>query len=251
MKALQKLLIVMVMTLFLYAPLNAQGIGAAITDTAFIRKNITDNLMEIRMLEIGREKGDKDLKKLAGQMLGDHFQILEDLKRTGRKKDMDNINVTTDGTTVGNNVAPSGTPDTITAPVNGIATKAPVTASTAGNATATTAGTGTMDNSGSRVATSVAPASGATTASPATSISATNNNGVPMHSMHDFDNLTGTAFATKWTAQMLAMHKAKLSELQAASQRIKDAELLEVINKAIPKIRSHVDMLSGGRAGSR
>lgn len=57
---------------------------AATTDTGFVRKNIMDNMMEIRLSEIGRDASTSDsVKALATQMITDHTQILDDLTTIG------------------------------------------------------------------------------------------------------------------------------------------------------------------------
>lgn len=62
---------------------HGAGMGmsmAAMTDTGFVRKNLMDNMMEIRLSEIGRDQGTSDeLKRLADQIITDHTQILTDL----------------------------------------------------------------------------------------------------------------------------------------------------------------------------
>jgi hypothetical protein len=49
------------------------------------------------------------------------------------------------------------------------------------------------------------------------------------------------------------MHEAKLTELQSAATTLTDAELKSSVNRAIPIIRMHRDMLSkmntGGTSG--
>jgi len=72
-----------------------------------------------------------------------------------------------------------------------------------------------------------------------------------MHDMsgHDADfqalqNATGSEFNTTFVSKMLAMHEAKLAELQSASATVTDPALQSSINKAIPKIKMHRDMLS-------
>jgi len=57
-------------------------------------------------------------------------------------------------------------------------------------------------------------------------------------------NASGPEFDRMWVSQMLSMHETKLAELTTASRTVKDPELKAAIAKAIPKVRSHRDMLS-------
>jgi putative membrane protein len=62
-------------------------ITSAMSDTGFISKNIMDNMMEVQMSKVGRDKGtDAQVKKLAGQMVTDHTQMLNELKTIAPKK---------------------------------------------------------------------------------------------------------------------------------------------------------------------
>jgi predicted outer membrane protein len=55
---------------------------AVMTDTGFITKNIMDNIMEIQLSKLGRDKGTSPLvKKAAAQMITDHMAILTDLRK--------------------------------------------------------------------------------------------------------------------------------------------------------------------------
>lgn len=65
-----------------------------------------------------------------------------------------------------------------------------------------------------------------------------------MAAMQSLQNATGTEFNTQFVSQMLAMHEAKLAELQAAATALTDPDLKLLVTKAIPKIRMHRDMLS-------
>jgi putative membrane protein len=68
---------------------SGQGndISATMSDTGFIGKNIMDNLMEVQMSKVGRDKGtDAQVKKIASQMITDHTQMLNDLKAIAPKK---------------------------------------------------------------------------------------------------------------------------------------------------------------------
>lgn len=59
---------------------------ATMTDTGFINKNIEDNIMEIQMAKLGRDKvTSAAAKKVAGQMITDHTAILNDLRKLAVK----------------------------------------------------------------------------------------------------------------------------------------------------------------------
>ncbi len=63
---------------------------ATMTDTGFINKNIMDNMMEIRLSKLGRDKATSSaVKKAATVMITDHTAILNDLKRLAGKKQAD------------------------------------------------------------------------------------------------------------------------------------------------------------------
>lgn len=67
--------------------------------------------------------------------------------------------------------------------------------------------------------------------------------GQDMATMRALQNASGEAFNTMFVSQMLAMHEAKLAELQTAAVTLLDPELKLLVTKAIPKIRMHRDML--------
>lgn len=87
---------------FLTAPavLNAQGTSAStgntnqtettvMSDTAFISKNIMDNETEIQLARLGTQKSfDPQIKNLSQQMVSDHTEILNDLRKVARQKNM-------------------------------------------------------------------------------------------------------------------------------------------------------------------
>jgi putative membrane protein len=57
------------------------AVNAAMSDTGLIRKNITDNMMEIQLSKVGRDKATSQaLKKVAQQMVTEHTQMLTELK---------------------------------------------------------------------------------------------------------------------------------------------------------------------------
>jgi predicted outer membrane protein len=61
---------------------------------------------------------------------------------------------------------------------------------------------------------------------------------------------SGTEFDRMWVSQMLTMHNAKLTELEAASIVITNPELKAAVTTALPKIRMHRDMLSKLNTGN-
>lgn len=78
-------------------PLNAQTIGDTLkasaiiptTDTAFISKNIMDNMMEIQLSTLGvKNSSTPAIKKVSATMIKDHTMILASLKAAARKKGM-------------------------------------------------------------------------------------------------------------------------------------------------------------------
>ena len=59
---------------------------AVLTDTGFISKNIIDNMMEIQAAEVGRSKGNVQVKKVADLIIKDHTAMLNALQGLARKK---------------------------------------------------------------------------------------------------------------------------------------------------------------------
>jgi putative membrane protein len=56
-------------------------------DTGFVSKNIMDNMMEVQLAKMGRDKGtNKQLTKIANQIITDHTQMLNELKTVAAKK---------------------------------------------------------------------------------------------------------------------------------------------------------------------
>ncbi len=63
-------------------PLKPNDNNAVLTDTGFINKNIADNMMEIQLSKIARDKGTgTEIKRIADQMIKDHTELLNDLKK--------------------------------------------------------------------------------------------------------------------------------------------------------------------------
>jgi putative membrane protein len=68
-------------------PGPANDASVVISDNDFISKNINDNMMEVKLSELGRDKGtDARVKKAATQMIADHTQMLNDLKVLAARK---------------------------------------------------------------------------------------------------------------------------------------------------------------------
>ena len=146
--------------------------NAMMTDTGFISKNIMDNMTEIEMSKMGRDRGKSaQIKKVANQLITDHTQILNDLKSLASKKQVS---------------VPSG----------------------------------------NRI-------SGDTSM------------------MASMRSATGADFENSWAGQMLTMHQAKVAELQNALNQTQDADIKAAINKALPKIQAHTEMLSKLAGGNQ
>lgn len=66
--------------------------SAVMSDTTFIRKNIMDNAVEIQLSQLGRQKStNPQIKSMAEQMIADHTQILNELKKVARQENMTGI----------------------------------------------------------------------------------------------------------------------------------------------------------------
>ena len=77
---------------------KAQETKVAIIDTAFISKNIMENVVEISLAQLGEQKSvDPEIKKAANQIIADQNQVLSDLKKIGRKKNMVEANENNNG----------------------------------------------------------------------------------------------------------------------------------------------------------
>jgi len=68
--------------------------------------------------------------------------------------------------------------------------------------------------------------------------------------MQALQNASGAEFNRLFVSQMLSMHEAKLAELQSASTQITDPQIKMAVNKAIPIIRMHRDMLQKMSTGT-
>jgi len=242
MKTSQVLAISVGLLLSGYTSLAQGNMSNRTSDTAFVRKNIADNITEIQMSEQGRDKGTASVKKMARQMISDHSVMLADLRKVASKMGLKDV-FADPGT--GNNVAPPATPDTTTeANGTGISGSKPPTSATGSATTSTTtassATTGTMSTGNSDGANGSSGSSNAGSGVGTSTAMGTTGSGMNMPGMQ---NLSDKEFSKKWSDDMLRMHQAKLRELTAASKQITNPELLAVVNKAIPKVRMHVEML--------
>jgi putative membrane protein len=71
---------------------------------------------------------------------------------------------------------------------------------------------------------------------------ATNTAG--MAAMPSMPETKGKEFDQAWASQMLTMHDAKINELQNVLTQTEDADIKALINKALPKVKVHRDMLA-------
>jgi predicted outer membrane protein len=133
---------------------------SVLSDTAFLNKNIMDNMMEIRLSKLGQEKGTTpEVKKVAALMITDHTALLHELEK--------------------------------------------LASANQGNAKA--------DHKEMAMTKANFP--------------------------------EGKDFDAAWAGQMLAMHEAKIAELESFLGLTKNAALKSAVIKAIPKIKTHRDML--------
>ena len=81
-----------------------QNANVVLSDTGFINKNIADNIMEVQLSKLGRDKGSgAQIKKIASLMLSDHTAILNELRRLATAK----IGGSTEGHMPGMSTAPA------------------------------------------------------------------------------------------------------------------------------------------------
>ncbi len=65
---------------------NSAGV---MSDSGFLIKSVTDNLMEIELSKLAKAKAtDKQVKNIANQMITDHTQMLNDVKALAGKKNI-------------------------------------------------------------------------------------------------------------------------------------------------------------------
>ncbi len=65
-----------------------------------------------------------------------------------------------------------------------------------------------------------------------------------MSGMPSMPETKGKEFDQAWANQMLTQHDAKISELQNVLTQTEDADIKALINKALPKVKMHRDLLS-------
>lgn len=213
--------LVLAITMGMSTACFSQQANTAMSDSAFIVKNVNDNKMEMQLSQLGSDKGDAPVRKIARQMLFDHGKMLTDLGDVAKIKNIKGVDI--DGSSTANDYAPTGVDNTPT----------PST-STATTDSATATGSGTTGANGM---------AGASNTSQGMAMPA-------MPSVTDLTNATGAEFSRMWIQHMAMMHKAKLAELQAASKTITDPDLLAAINKAIPKVQAHLDALTKANPGA-
>lgn len=228
--SLPKLLAGMVVLLICHSSVVAQnnnsqrrnttkGATQGTVDTAFVRRQIHSNMMEIRLSELALNKASsQQVRSLAQQMVTDHTQILNDLKKIAGANNMgdmtgagmDNVKGMIGGDSMKNRGRDTGMNmgDRDTGMNMG-------GRDTGMNMGGRDTGMGHhMDHTG-------------------------------MHGMAGLHNATGKAFDSLWVSQMLAMHETKVNELTSAAGTITNRELKTVVNRALPKIRQHRDRLRG------
>lgn len=109
-KSLPGVYIMTVSAIFICPTSNAQSpvsrsnttstASANTTDTTFIAKNIRDNILGIELSQLGISRGiNPVIKQAAQQMVADHSQMLDDLRRMGTKNNMPGITGNSTGTT--------------------------------------------------------------------------------------------------------------------------------------------------------
>ncbi len=69
-------------------------------------------------------------------------------------------------------------------------------------------------------------------------------NTADMAGMQSMPETKGKEFDQAWTSQMLMQHDAKINELQNVLTQTDDADIKALINKALPKVKMHRDMLA-------
>jgi predicted outer membrane protein len=208
-------------------------------DAQFIAKSIRDNRMEIEMAQMALDKSqNENVKMIAEMLVKDHSKMLRDLTALDKS-----------GANEGNYDARTGSD-----------TSASLGADTSTGVTDADTATAGSDNSAVG-ADGRSPAGDTGTASNQLDIagtkttkdldSASNDSaGVNANANASNDtrnmlaNASGNEFDQVWIDQMLTKHKIKLGELQSAKNSVQDARLKQIINTAIPSVRSHRDMLS-------
>ena len=227
-------------------------------DAAFIRKNVRDNLNEIRMAELAISKDvDQDVKNVAILIRDDHNKMLNDLANYAKEANITEViepemNISTDTTGHGN--ASSAGKGVLTRNRRDDAQSVDESRNTrkknkatqqadAGKPSGDKRGTG-FDHSRAKQATGDtgrAGGAGVTMEDVAKADS--------LHSQH-MDRLqqaSGTQFKQEWVSHMITMHEKKLGELQSAAQSLSDTEVKRQANAAIPKIKAHLEALQNLR----
>jgi predicted outer membrane protein len=206
-------------------------------DAQFIAKSIRDNRMEIEMAQMALDKSqNENVKMLAEMLVKDHSKMLRDLTALDKAgADEGNFDARTgsDSSALLGADTSTGTTgdDTATAGSDNSAVGAD------GRSPAGDTGTASnqLDIAGTKTTKDLDSASN-------DSAGVNANAGNDTH--HMLANASGSEFDQLWIDQMLTKHKIKLGELQSAKNAVQDAKLKQIINTAIPSVRSHRDMLS-------
>jgi putative membrane protein len=59
----------------------------------------------------------------------------------------------------------------------------------------------------------------------------------------DLDKKQGAAFDKAWIEALIEKHKAGVAKYEAASRSVSDTDVKDLVNKTLPKLRMHLDML--------
>lgn len=237
---------------------TAESSGSHDADTAFLRKNINDNINEIKMAELAIERDVRqDVKNIAITMRDDHKQILNDLLTYATENNItavteSTMNISADTTGLAN--ASSGGATVMTKNRREDAQSEDESRNKAEKKKATQIadandpsdyenknkrGTG-YDHSRHQQATGD---SGRVSEAGINQPDADEANSKHMQDISKLQEATGDAFSTMWIDHMKTMHEAKLQELKAAANTIQQAKLRQLVAKAIPKIQRHLKML--------
>ena len=187
------------------------------SDAAFVSKNISDNQKEIEMAQMALDKSqNQKIKTIAQQMVKDHTKMLEDLKKLqGNVSEGDeNMN---DGSTLSK----------------------PGDTGTASNQ---------IDIAGRKTSKTdtVTPGQEVADSSQMNHQEGTDSSGMTHQGGgHEsaLMNASGNEFDSLWVSHMLEAHSMKLDELTVSSTNLKNQELKDVVQQAIPKVKMHKDRL--------
>ena len=223
------------------------------SDTGFVRKNIHDNMHEVRMAELAIEKDvQQDIKNVAITIRDDHKLMLNDIANFAKENNMTAItesemNISTDTVGLGN--ATSANKGVMTRNRRDDAQSVDESRNTRKKGKATQradAGKPSGDRRGTGFDNSREKQANADTGNVSQGNQSMNEQDAQqMHSeqMGNMQQLTGKAFESSWVQQMISMHEKKLAELQSASKSLTNEGLKQLATKAIPKIEKHLELL--------